>query len=327
MPRAPLAVYALFVAACAGAPATPCGAAASSGAWTELRVSWDYGPCPADGRSCHQTLVVAPDGGYVASEAPNTSSASGGEAARHHAALDSREIEELHRIVPAFVDKLGSFGCPPEYDATVSAELYGPWGVKREEVGGCVRSPDSAPNAPRALVQLLERHRFATRDAPSTRPARPARPARAGDPCSIEVGCDEGLVCAVFPCAVAPCVSGSCQEARAAGSRAVVAGSCNWARVLSMCVEYVAKDPADTTRVLERSGCKSQPAKEACPSAAVVGSCEISEEGRKVEGRVVEEELRRARLVVYRYYSDGPHPFTAESARAACARENGRWRD
>jgi hypothetical protein len=106
---------------------------------------------------------------------------------------------------------------------------------------------------------------------------------------------------------------------------AVIAGSCNWASVLSMCVDLVVKDPAVAARVLEQTGCKSYPTTTPCPTAAVVGSCEISEDGRKVEGRPIAEEIRRARTVLYRYYGEGPQPFTSVSARSACTREGGHW--
>jgi hypothetical protein len=214
MARVRFALVALLVvsAACAGASSSPSPTQTtpSSSAWTELRVSWDFGPCPADGRSCHQTLIVKPDGGFIATETPNPPNGASAEPIKRFAALDPQEIRELHRIVdvPAFVDKVGSFGCPPEYDATIRIELEGPWGVRHDDVGGCVHSSDAAPNAPRALVQLLERHRFASKDAP---PTRASQPTGVGDPCNTGVGCAKGLVCVVAPCVVAPCVSGSCQ--------------------------------------------------------------------------------------------------------------------
>ncbi len=208
--RLPILSVLVFAAACAGASPPPSqGSTKPSGAWTELRIAWDFGPCPADGRSCHQTLVVKPDGGFIATETP---SAAGAEPARRFAALDAQEIRELHRIVdpPAFTDKLGAFGCPPEYDATVRVELEGSWGVRHEEVGGCVHSSDETkPNLPRALVDLLSRHRFASRDAP---PTKPLPPSGEGDQCTMNVGCKDGLVCAPFPCVVAPCTTGACQK-------------------------------------------------------------------------------------------------------------------
>jgi hypothetical protein len=126
------------------------------------------------------------------------------------AALEPQEIRELHRIVTAdFIAKLGAFGCPPEQDATVRIAIDGPSGTREEEVGGCVHASDDDASPPRALVNLLERHRWASGDAPATRPQPPTG---VGDPCSTSVGCAQPLVCVPAPCVVAPCINGSCQK-------------------------------------------------------------------------------------------------------------------
>jgi hypothetical protein len=138
------------------------------------------------------------DGGFIAEETPNS-----GEPVRRFAALDSQEVRELQRIVTAeFVAKLGSFACPQEFDATIRVEIDG----RKQEIGGCVHAADDS--APRALVRLLEHHRFAAKDAPS----KPIAPSGQGDPCNTATGCAKGLVCVAAPCVVAPCTSGSCQK-------------------------------------------------------------------------------------------------------------------
>jgi hypothetical protein len=188
--------------ACAGA-AQSTAPQNQAGDWKELSIAWDFGPCPEDGRSCHQRVVIHPDGGVVAAETPN---APGGRAepTRRFAALDAQEVRELHRIVTSdFVAKLGSFACSPEFDATVRIDVDG----RGQEVGGCVHA--SAESPPRRVVQLLERYRFASQSTP-VRP--PIVPSGAGDPCTADVGCGKGLVCAVAPCVVAPCTSGTCQR-------------------------------------------------------------------------------------------------------------------
>ena len=216
MRRARLFVLVAFVLAAgcaAGSPSAPSPSPSTpaSRGWTELRIAWDFGPCPNDGRSCHQALVVKPDGGFIAQETP--SAPAGGpppEPMRRFAALDPQEVRELHRIVDGeLADKLGALGCPPEYDATIRVELEGPWGVRHDEIGGCAHLPDPKPNLPRRLIDLLARHRFANRDAPATNPTPPSGE---GDPCTVDLGCANGLVCAVFPCLVAPCTSGACRK-------------------------------------------------------------------------------------------------------------------
>jgi hypothetical protein len=209
----PLLSVLLFVsAACGASRSTPATPSSHDSAWSELRLSWDFGPCPDDGRSCHEMLTVKPDGGFIASETPNPKGGGGdGEPSRRFASLDAQETRELHRIVdaPGFLDQLGSFGCPPDPDATVQIEVDLPSGTRREQVGGCVHSSDAQPSPPRALVALLEPHRLASHDTP---PAHPLPPTGEGDPCTTGVGCGPGLVCVVAPCVVAPCTSGSCQK-------------------------------------------------------------------------------------------------------------------
>jgi hypothetical protein len=104
-----------------------------------------------------------------------------------------------------------------------------------------------------------------------------------------------------------------------------VAGACDWSSVSSVCIEFVAKNPADQAMVLERTGCKSEPVLKPCRREARVGSCQVSEQGRMVEGRPLEPRVREARVVTYHYYADGPQPYTAASAREACNREHGHW--
>jgi hypothetical protein len=147
-------------------------------------------------------LTVKSDGGFIASETPNAPDA-GTDATRRFAALDTQEVLEMNRIVTRdFLSKLGSFPCAPESDATVRIEIDG----HAQEVGGCVHA--SSSSAPRDLVQLLERHRFVSHDAP---PTHPVVPSGKGDPCNIDTGCAKGLKCVASPCVVAPCTSGSCQ--------------------------------------------------------------------------------------------------------------------
>jgi hypothetical protein len=199
-----LKVHLLFgigvVVACGGA--TPSSETPAGGAdWKELRLSWDFGPCPNDGRNCHKLLTVSHDGGFIASETPNAPDA---EPVRRFAALEPQEIRELHRIVTAdFVATLGSLACPGEFDATIRLEID----ARKQEIAGCARSP--VDNSVRALVALLERHRFAGHSAP---PQHPVLPSGAGDPCDVATGCAPGLTCVVSPCVVAPCTSGSCQK-------------------------------------------------------------------------------------------------------------------
>jgi hypothetical protein len=189
----PLAVVG-FIVACAGASQTPTSTPSEGAAFKQLEIAWDFGPCPNDGRSCHQALTVSSDGGYVATE----------DGTKRFAALEQQEIREMQRIVtPEFVAKLGSFSCAPEADATIRIDVDG----KKQEVGGCVHAGTDSP--PRALVELLARHRFSAKAAPTTRPQVPTG---AGDPCTSDVGCGKGLVCAISPCVVAPCTSGNCQR-------------------------------------------------------------------------------------------------------------------
>jgi hypothetical protein len=205
-------VLAVSLAACAGA-STSSNAPVSGGSWSELRVSWSYGPCPDDGRSCHQELTVSANGGFITAETSNPKGSGGtGEVERRFSSLTSRETSALHRIVdaPGFLDKLGSFDCPRENDATIVVEVTLASGARKQEIGGCAHASDTAPSPPRDLVNLLEPHRFAGRDVPSTHPPPPAGE---GEACGGEEGCAAGLVCAIAPCVVAPCVDGSCQKA------------------------------------------------------------------------------------------------------------------
>jgi hypothetical protein len=207
----------LLVAACGASPSSPASRTtpdtpppAGGGAWTKLRVAWDYGPCPDDGRSCHQTLSVDANGGFVAAETPNAAGSGGsGEPVRRFAALSPQEIRELHRIVdaPGFLEQVGSFGCSPAPDASVSLEVDGPFGTRKDAIGGCVHSADAQSSPPRALVELLEHHRWASGDAQN---AHPHPPNGEGDSCTTDTGCAAGLVCVVAPCVVAPCTSGTC---------------------------------------------------------------------------------------------------------------------
>ncbi len=199
-------VCVVITAAC-GSPSTPNTPSSGDAPWKELRIAWDYGPCPNDGKSCHQTLSLNYDGGFIAAETPNAAGAAV-EPLRRFSALDSQEIRELHRVATAaFVDKLGSFGCPPEADATVRIDIDGPGGTRKEEVGGCVHATGTE-SPPRALVEMLEHHRWANHDARSTHPKAPSG---RGDPCTVGEGCSNGLTCAPSPCVVAPCEWGSCQ--------------------------------------------------------------------------------------------------------------------
>jgi hypothetical protein len=201
--------FTLFAAACgvASPSSTPNAPTSSEAAWKELRISWDYSPCPVGGQSCHQTLEVSFEGGFVAAE-PNTDG--NPEPVRRFSALDSQEIRELHRVVtPGFVEKLGSFHCTAPNDATVRIEVESArGGTRKEEVAGCVSSASPEAAQPRALVELLEHHRWAAHDAKSQHPKPPSGQ---GDPCTVSEGCGKGLACVASPCVVAPCESGSCQ--------------------------------------------------------------------------------------------------------------------
>ncbi len=201
MVRVSSLVFAATIVACAGATqSTSTTAETSGGGWKELAIAWDFGPCPNDGRSCHQLLTVNYEGGFIASEGGPSDSE------RRFTALDAQEVRELHRIVTAdFIAHIGSFRCVPEYDATIRIDIDG----HKQEVGGCVRQADGRENAPRALVEMLEHHRFASHDAPSKHPTAPSGQ---GDPCNTATGCASGLTCVVSPCVVAPCTSGSCQK-------------------------------------------------------------------------------------------------------------------
>lgn len=173
--------------------------------WTQLRIAWDFGPCPDDGRSCHQLLTVNADGGFVAAETPNTHGSGGaGEPVKRYAALDAQEVRELHRLVtPDFVARLGTFPCDLSPDATIRIDVESSKGLRSQEVGAC---PADSPA--RAIVEMLEHHRWASHDA---KPAHPKPPSGQGDPCDTTTGCGKGLQCIPAPCVVAPCTSGSCQ--------------------------------------------------------------------------------------------------------------------
>jgi hypothetical protein len=188
-------------------PNTPSSRLPSSEAWKELRISWDYSPCPIGGQSCHQTLEVSFEGGFVAAERNPDGSA---EPVRRFSALESQEVRELHRVVTSgFVERLGSCGGAAARAATVRIEVDSASGeTRKEEVAGCVSStsPETAP--PRALVEMLEHHRWSSHDA---KPQHPKPPSGQGDPCTVSEGCGTGLICVASPCVVAPCESGSCQ--------------------------------------------------------------------------------------------------------------------
>ncbi|HEX4511902.1 MAG TPA: hypothetical protein VH054_00155 [Polyangiaceae bacterium] len=194
----------LFVVAAACGAQQPTSEMPSAGAdWKELRVAWTYGPCPNDGRSCHQTLTVQPSGGFIASEMPNGGDA-GPEPARRFSSLESQETLEMNRIVTHdFVAKLGSLPCSPGADANVMLTIDG----HSQDVSSCALGDASSPV--HDLVALLSRHRSATHDAPQTHAVVPTG---AGDSCNVSTGCGKGLQCVASPCVVAPCTSGSCQK-------------------------------------------------------------------------------------------------------------------
>ncbi len=193
--------------------ATACGAqqstsdTPSSGAdWKELQLAWTYGPCPNDGRSCHQTLTVNPNGGFIASETPNGADAGAGSTGptRRFSSLETQETLEMNRIVTHdFVAKLGSLPCSPGPDANVTLTIDG----HSQDVSSCALGDASSPA--HDLVALLSRHRSATHDAPQTHPVVPTG---AGDTCNTATGCGKDLQCVASPCVVAPCTSGSCQK-------------------------------------------------------------------------------------------------------------------
>src|SRR5678815_3720347 len=161
-------------AACGGQQAaseTPSG----GGEWKELQIAWTYGPCPNDGRSCHQTLTVHPDGGFVAAETPNGGDA-GPEPVRRFSSLDHQETLEMNRIVTHdFIAKLGSLPCSSGEDANVTLKID----IRSQDVSGCALGEASSPA--HDLVALLSRHRSATKDTP---PTHPVVPTGAGDSCN-----------------------------------------------------------------------------------------------------------------------------------------------
>ncbi len=208
-----LLVVPLALAACGGAtnasPHPSSNPSSGDAVWTELRLVWDFGPCPDDGKSCHQTLVVHPDGGFVAVETPNAPGGGAAMPTRTFASLESDEARELDRLMtPELVAKIGSLDCAPEYDATLRLEVDGAFGTRKQEIGGCVHASESKPDPVRTLVGLLDHHRFATQNLKADHLPIPTQP---GDPCNVSAGCSSGLVCIPAPCVVAPCVSGSCQ--------------------------------------------------------------------------------------------------------------------
>ena len=192
----------LIVIACGGQQTTsetPSG----GGDWKELQIAWTYGPCPDDGKSCHQTLTVHPDGGFVAAETPNGGDA-GPEPVKRFASLETQERLEMNRIVTHdFVSKVGSLPCSPGADANVTIKVDG----REQDVSSCALG--DAPSPAHDLVALLSRHRSATHDTP---PTHPVVPTGAGDSCNTATGCGKGLQCVPAPCVVAPCTSGTCQK-------------------------------------------------------------------------------------------------------------------
>ena len=192
----------VLVAAC-GAQQSTSETPSGGGDWKELRIEWSYGPCPDDGRSCHQTLTVNPNGGFVAAETPNGGDA-GPEPVRRFSSLEKQEMLEMNRIVTHdFVAKVGSLPCSPGADANVTLTIDG----HAQDVSSCALGDAASPA--HDLVALLSRHRSATHD---TSPAHPVVPTGAGDSCNVSIGCGKGLQCVVSPCVVAPCTSGSCQK-------------------------------------------------------------------------------------------------------------------
>ena len=189
-------------AACGGQRAT--SETPSGGAdWKELQIAWTYGPCPNDGRSCHQTLTVHPDGGFVAAETPNGGDA-GPEPVRRFSSLDKQETLEMNRIVTHdFIAKLGKLACEPGPDANVTLQIDG----HSQDISSCALGQAQSPA--HDLVVLLSPHRSATKDAP---PTHPVIPTGVGDSCNTATGCGKGLQCVPSPCVVAPCTTGSCQK-------------------------------------------------------------------------------------------------------------------
>jgi hypothetical protein len=191
----------IVLVACGGQQTT--SETPSNAGWKEMQIAWTYGPCPNDGRSCHQTLTVHPDGGFVASETPNGGDA-GPEPTQRFSSLETQERLEMNRIVTHdFVAKLGTLQCSPGPDASVTLTIDG----HTQDISGCAQGEASSPA--HDLVALLSRHRSASKDAPQTHPVLPTG---VGDSCTTSIGCGKGLQCVPSPCVVAPCTSGSCQK-------------------------------------------------------------------------------------------------------------------
>ena len=205
MKRAGLIVIVIVAAAACGAQQSTTETPASSG-WKQIVLEWTYGPCPQDGRSCHQTLTVDANGGFVAEETPNSSDPKpeSHEPVRRFAALERQETREMNRIVTRdFVSHLDTIACSPVPDATVTLKIDG----RLKDISSCALS--SAPSPAHDLVALLGRHRFASHDQPADHPVVPTG---AGDTCDTSTGCGKGLQCVASPCVVAPCTSGTCQK-------------------------------------------------------------------------------------------------------------------
>jgi hypothetical protein len=194
----------LIVLAACGAQQSTSETPSGGGDWKELRIEWTYGPCPDDGQSCHQTLTVNPNGGFIAEEVPNPRGDAGPEHARRFSSLETQERLEMNRIVTHdFVSKVGALPCRIGADANVTLTIDG----RTQDVSSCALGQESSPA--HDLVALLSRHRSATHDAPSTHPIVPTG---VGDSCTTSIGCGKGLQCVPSPCVVAPCTSGSCQK-------------------------------------------------------------------------------------------------------------------
>jgi hypothetical protein len=100
-----------------------------------------------------------------------------------------------------------------------------------------------------------------------------------------------------------------CSKREPAPTQSTLASSCDWVSVVGVCAEVAAIHNADDRLALDRLArlCKSQLTAHACPTAKIVGSCQSSED------------------IVSHYYADGPHPYSAESARKQCQGSRGRW--
>ncbi len=136
-------VFVLGLFACGARPADPSGID-----WRTVSIEWSYGPCPADGRSCHQLVRVDRAGNVLTEESP---------ALVKKSVLDASEKARLEVVLasPGFRSGMkDGFPCKESQDARIVIAFDG----LAREVLTCVRGEGT--NAPKTLVELLQKFRF-----------------------------------------------------------------------------------------------------------------------------------------------------------------------